>query len=190
MTLRLEEERRALARTLGDYLELRLQTEVLDLPDLALVAVHCVTEDLVLDETAFDRLRGILDRTEGEGWCRFRSSVVWSGSTDWPGYDEAGPPLFAEWTEGPGRSCRLRLLSGTAPAQARIWTFTERVLEPTGPVGQGEVCALREARQALARAAPAGIGSLAYHVFWGAEPHQDVHALRRRFDRFAGFSKE
>lgn len=190
MTSRPELERRALARTFADYGKLKAQAGKLGLPELALVAVHSATEDIALDAVAFDRLRGILGRPEVAGWCRFRSDVRWSGSTDWPEYGEAGPPLFAEWTEAQDQSCRLRLLSGTGDPGARIWTFTERLLGADDLLREGEVCALREERKALARAAPDGVGRLVYHVFWGAEPHEDVHALRRRFDRFAGFSKE
>ena len=190
MRSRLELERSALARTFEDYGMLRAEADDLDLPELALVAVHCATEDIALDAPAFDRLRGILDRPEGAGWCRFRSVVRWSRAADWPAYEEAGPPIFAEWTESQDRSCRLRLLSGTGSPKARIWTFSERDLGADDPLREGEVCALRETRKALARAAPDGIGALVYHVFWGAEPHEDVHALRRRFDRFAEFSKE
>jgi hypothetical protein len=187
MTARPELERRALARTYSDFCLLREQADGLELPEIALVAVDRATEDITLDAAAFNRRRGTLDRPEGAAWCRFRSVVRWSGAADWPSFKEAGPPLFAEWIEAPERSCRLRLLSGSASPRARIWTFTERVLGPDDPLREGEVCALREERKALARAAPDGIASLVYHVFWGAEPHEDVHALRRRFDRFAGF---
>ncbi len=184
------ERRRALARAFADYGTLRAEAAELDLPELSLVALHCATEDIALDESAFDRMCGILDRPDGTGWCRFRSVVRWSGAADFPDYDTAGPPVLAEWTEAPERSCLLRLQSGSGSPRARIWTFTERMLGPEDPLGEAEICALREKRKALARAAPAGTRSLIYHVFWGAEPHEDAHALRRRFDRFAGFSKE
>lgn len=185
-----QERRRALAQAYADYGTLRAQAAGIYLPELALVALHCTTEDIALDKAAFNRICNILKRPEGAGWCRFRSIVAWAGTTAPLEYDTAGPPVFAEWTETPEQSCRLRILSGAGTPRARIWTYTERVLGPDDRLEDGEVCALREQRKALARAAPAGIHSLIYHVFWGAEPHEDPHALRRRFDRFAGFCKE
>lgn len=190
MTDRARQEWQALARAARDYATLRQQAQGLELPEIVLVGVTVTTDDMALDAEAFRQVLAAFAEERAAGWARFRSVVTWSPDTEWPDFEEAGPPIFAEWTSGPARSCRLRLLSGDGPARARLWTFEERPLGADDEPAPGEVCALREARGAVARAAPAGITGLSYHVFWGAEPHEDVHALRRRFDRFAGFVEE
>ena len=187
---RAERERQAILRAARDYQTLRRNAEDAGLPELALVAVNVTHDDIDLDGEAFRQVLAALAEDDAQGWCRFRSAVVWAQARAWPDFDEAGPPIHGEWTAGPTASCRLRLLSGEWPARARIWTFRERLLAQEDPLAPGEICALREERRTLARAAPDGVTGLAYHVFWGAEPHEDVHALRRRFDRFVGFLKE
>jgi hypothetical protein len=176
----------ALARCLDDFRRLRAaealrpESDRLDLPDLALVAVRVTRETVPLAD-ASDRVRAAL--SDGEGWARLRSTVVWSFEA-WP---DAGPPLFAEWREDASTSCRLRLISGTG--SARVWTFTERPLGAADAPQADEVPALCERRWALAHGAPPGIARLDYHVYWGAEPHEDAHALRRRFDRFVCYGR-
>lgn len=185
MSDRREAERKALARAFADYQRLQAQDkkrpegERMDLPDLALVAVRCRTEEV--DRTAaVNRVRyGV---NAGQGWARLRSGLALAGE-----YPEAlGEPLYADWATNDA-SCRLRVLSGGADYRAQVWTFAERELKSGEALHAGEIAALREVRRMPAQGLGERILALVHHVYWTAAPHEDVHALARRFDRFAGF---
>lgn len=197
-----EAERKALERALADYATLRKDLRARRkaqqastgrpatlpvLPVLDLVAVHCTSESLPLDEDAFDLVVDAIDTESLTGWCRFRSEIGWSGRLP-AGYASAGPPITAEWVEPGAVSCRLLPDPDGAPGMGRLWTLSERLLKPEDPLQDGEIACLRERRLVLSEGLPDPCRHLVYHVFWGADPDDDAHALRRRFDRLAGFS--
>lgn len=186
MSDRREAERKALTRAFADYRRLqaqdaeRLEGERMDLPDLALVAVRCRTEEVDLT-AAVNRVRDGVNA--GQGWARLRSGLALAG--EYP--ENLGEPLYADWATGGSASCRLRVLSGGATYRARVWTFAERELKPEDALHADEIPALREVRRMPAQGLGGHILALVHHVYWAAAPHEDVHALARRFDRFAGF---
>jgi len=187
MNARREDERKALSRACADYRLLRAQASAAGLADLALVAVRKETRDHGFDCAAYnDIVKEIGGTTEQSGWCRFRSELGWTGGA-MPAFADAGPPLFAEWTGGEAKSSRLRVQADGSAPFLRVWTYFERSLGESEPLKEGEQAFLRESAEVVAHVALRPKTRLLYHVFWGAEPHDDVHALRRRFDRFVGF---
>lgn len=157
------------------------------LPVLDLVAVRCASESIALGQGAYDRVIAALGSGGLTGWCRFRSEVGWSGKLP-ADYASAGPPITAEWVFPGAASCRLLPDPSGNPGRGVLWTLTERMLKPSEALQGDEQACLRERRLVLSEGLPQPCRHLVYHVFWGADPDDDAHALRRRFDRLAGFS--
>ena len=182
MSDRRSKEWDALRHAFYDYEGLRKHHgKELGLPELKLVAVEYCSKELDATE-AKKELEGGLKK--GPGWARMQSGLVWSGQA-LP--EDLGLPLFAEWLDEQGKSWRLQALPG-APYKARLSRFSWFPLSQDAEPGGRAVPALLESRSLLAEHAPDGVALLQYHICWGAEPHDDVHALRRRFHFFAGFA--
>ena len=174
-----------LRQALGDYQALR-QFAAEDWPELVLVALKQNEERLDADEAAFERVIEALAADGNEGWARMRSGVVWTGAEHKPEYERDGPPLFAEWCEGPDVSLRLQP-DPQKPGKLILRRFHEREPGSEGKANEGEMLFLRESRSLVAHPRRSPIVSLAYHVFWGTGDGEAPHALRRMFDRFVGF---
>jgi len=158
-------------------------------PVLSLVAVRTTIDDTQkADETCFGHILAALEAEGREGWARFRSAVDWTGSGRAIVFDEAGPPLMAEWTIGARASKRLRT-APDAPGEVRIWKYEERDLGQTDVLDAKEDAFLCQAVEVMARDNCKPADRLVYHVYWAAPEAANPHAIARVFDRFAGFVK-
>jgi len=178
----------ALRRAWQDYRALR-QNAPEDWPGLDLVALGMEAETMLANEDAFDMVHAAIQAPGAQGWARLRSALIWTGQQDLPGFATAGPPLFAEWCEDAQTSLRLRR-DPEKPGSLILRRFTERSLQDNDEPNTGETLFLREVRTLVAHPRVLPGTQLDYHVFWGAPEGENPHALRRIFDRFAGFSPE
>lgn len=180
----------ALRQVFADYNTLRKPVPA-NWPELKLVAVSTKTGSTGADETCFGEVVEALNEEEQSGWVRFQSDVYWTGAGYSPDFAECGPPLFAEWTTGAQASCRLRADPDT-PGKVHIWTYTERDLGVSDDLRKDETAFLRETVTVLGHRKRLGSTELVYHIYWAAPEKaapekKDPFALRRVFDRFAGF---
>lgn len=154
-------------------------------PALDLVAVaREVAQPLPADKSGFDNVLAALNADSG--WARFRSEVHWTGNPDTPDYDQWGAPLFAEWVENETSSVRLRL-DPDEPTRLVKWLYTETVVTDEEAEDAEGLVFLREQVAVLGHKRRLPGMMLIYHVFWGGD---GKGAVRRVFDRFAGFQGE
>ena len=162
---------------------------------LTLCAVSSGTpERLTADRAAFDRVRNALASSTAQGWARFRSAAYVTGrNKPLPDFDAAGEPLRAEWRLDEASSMRLTADPGGSGLVLR--TYADRILAPGDPIPDGYRAALRQTVTVLSDPIPEDPRTLGgkqevliHHVYWGASP-EDPSAIRRLFDRFAGFDR-
>jgi len=180
---------KALRQACEDYKELRKADEKSRWPELVLVAVKKESQPWQADEEHFKQIVEALNKKGQSGWARLQSALIWTGNSDRPGHERGGSPLQAEWTETPDLSCRLQA-DPDKPGQTRLWRYHERILGPDSTPDEGETAFLRQETALLGHPARLKGRFLGYHVFWGAGPQEDAHALRRVFARFTGFSPQ
>jgi hypothetical protein len=118
---------------------------------------------------------------QGMGWVRHRSGVRRIGEP--PGAD-FGPPLFAEWTEDPGKSARLAP-HPEKPGRLALWRYVEENGVWPIPALAQDIAVLDSSFDPDSKAEEAPL--VLYRVYWGA-PTEDPSAFRRLFARFVGFS--
>lgn len=158
-------------------------------PELQPVAVKHATKQYDADQACFDRVSKELREKDQHGWARFQSEVDWTGNTKTLDFATAGKPLFAEWTVGAQTSCRLRSDPENL-GEVCVWTYTESDLWPPDNLQNDETAYLRETTTVLGRRIRSNGAKLVYHVYWAAPGDGDAYALRRMFDRFAGFQSK
>ena len=180
-----------LRQTLEDYREMRASFS--DMNELELVAVRREREVAPADEALFDRVaREIADGAQG--WARFRSELGWTGNPP-PRFEESGPPVAAEWLcrDGAEAGTAFRLTPAPAPGavgKALIVSARHRALGESGGLEDGEIACLRQRAAVLAHKCLQPSRRIAYDVYWGLpDSDESQSALRRLFDRFAGFEE-
>ena len=181
---------RLLRQTLEDYRQMRASCSGMD--ELALVAVRREREIAAADEALFDRAAREIAADGAQGWARFRSALGWTGHPP-PGFDESGPPVAAEWLrrDGAGAGVAFRLTPAPgAVGEALIVSARHRDLGDSDELEEGEIPCLRQRAAILANKRLQPFRRIAYDVYWGLPDSDESHsALRRLFDRFAGFEE-
>ena len=160
------------------------------LPKLELAAVKIERpRPCAADRQLFAEMCQILDDPAKQGWVRFRSDIHWTGKSDGIEFEQAGPPMHAEWVDGTSKSCLLRL-DPSRPGSTLIWSYEERALSEDDQLEADEHPFLREYCEVLGNSERIPGQRLSYNVFWGSDDIACPHAVRRQLFRFVGFSKE
>lgn len=198
-----------LREAFNDYELLRGKRAGLDdLPELSLVAMYRKSAQVVTDRELFEKVTNVLAgevhgrawfrqklrwtgnpslEEGGNGWARFRSELGWTDHPP-PCFEQSGPPIMAEWLDG-GISYRLTPAPSVA-GQALVVSACARSLDPLDPndcLREGEEPGLRQRLEILADPRVTPFTHIAYEVCWGLPSNDSSSAMRRLFDRFAGF---
>lgn len=195
-----------LREAFNDYELLRGKRARLDdLPELSFVAMYRKSAQVAADRELFEKVTNVLAgemhgrawfrrklgwtgnpslEAEVNGWARFRSELGWTGHPP-PCFEQSGPPIMAEWLDG-GISYRLTPAPSVA-GQALVVSACARSLDPDDCLRDGEAPGLCQRLEVLADSRVAPFTHIAYEVCWGLPSNDSSSAMRRLFDRFAGF---
>lgn len=179
--------------TLADYEKMRAREEFSGMAELSLVAARRGREEAPADDELYRRVTEEIGADSAQGWARYRSALGWTGRRrPPPAFAEAGPPVAAEWLRradaGEGTSWRVGPAPGKAGA-ALIVSVRHRALGPSGALADGETACLRQRATVLAHPR-LDAARIAYDIYWGLPENGDASAMRRLFDRFAGFAEQ
>lgn len=180
-----------LRRTLADYEKMRAREEFSGMAELSLVAVRRERGEAPADEALYRRVTAEIGAGGAQGWARYRSALGWPDAPP-PAFEDAGPPVAAEWLRraDAGETTAWRL--GPAPGKAGaalIVSVRHRALGPSGALADGETACLRQRAAVLAHPRLGSARRIAYDIYWGLPENGDSSAMRRLFDRFAGFAE-
>ena len=181
----------ALRGTLADYRKMRESCS--GMVDLQLVAVRRERETAAADEVLFERVVREIAADGAHGWGRFRSALGWTGHPP-PAFAESGPPVAAEWLRGEGADAGVAFRLTPAPGaacKALIVSARHRGLGESDRLEDGEIPCLLQRATVLADGRLEPFKCIAYEIYWGL-PENDGSgsAMRRLFDRFAGFKEQ
>lgn len=179
-----------LRSTLADYENMRARKAFSGMAELSLVAARRGREEAPADEALYGRVAAEIGADGAQGWARFRSALGWPGCPP-PAFEEAGPPVAAEWLRGADADEETAWRLGPAPGKAGaalIVSVRHRALGPSDALAEGETACLRQRATVLAHPR-LGSARIAYDIYWGLPENGDASAMRRLFDRFAGFAE-
>ena len=179
-----------LRQTLADYRKMRQACS--DLAELQLVAARRERETVAADEALFERVTQEIDADGARGWARFRSELGWTNHPP-PCFAKSGPPMAAEWMRRQDTDAGIAYRLTPAPNEASamlIVSARHRTLSESDRLEDGEIACLRQPVTVLAHQRLKPFGRIAYDIYWGLpETDESRSAMRRLFDRFAGFEE-
>lgn len=177
-----------LRQTLADYRKMRQSCSGLTI--LELVAARRESKTVTADEALFERVTQAIDAPGAGGWARFRSELGWTNHPP-SCFAKSGPPIAAEWLSREGANAEIAYRLTPAPRVAGatlIVSARHRALGEADRLEDGEIACLRQRATVLAHRRLKPFGRIVHDVYWGL-PETDKSAMRRLFDRFAGFEE-